>query len=414
MATTRVRGQSSERNGLALLVVVSCSTALAHSLFVPSRFASSELTSWANPSSRAAHYLEPGVNNRLVLSLRSGIPAEIDFALDRLVQVSGVDPDILRFAELPGLLEGLLALVQLLLDERSLERVHRWDDILPVWSGEARETTRRRACEAALILRNLSIEKERSKSLHTSKRLARVITDALEEGAREDGDDLSELRVYLLETLEVIAEHLPLVLPGHSISANNLDTGEMAIAEDPSSPSVRLFPILVALTRSPDRALVVAAFRTLTVLSLNDTSDAALSLVAYNNSTPQPPRHPHPIQTAVELLPVADAELGSVVLDFIYQHTLVPANAVLFAARPDLLAALRLVCAKLHLGARRETVEVTLPMAGTEADTWYKKETSRHRRKTPINVSRESTTKLDSEELQRIVALQEPERTLTW
>lgn len=361
----------------------------------------------------AAAYLDQGPSNRLVLSLRSYIPAEIDFALDRLLQVSGQDPDLLRLSEFPGLLEGLIDLVREFLDARAEDRK---SDTRGLWVDQGREAMRRRACEAALVLRNLAPEKHSQSQVTKNKKLRPLIVDVLAEGALEDGNDSNELRLYLLEVLDIIAEDTPLALPGipwHAKPAPNASIGR-SITFPLDSPAVRLLPLLVALTRSPDRALVMAAFRCLTTLSLSDTNDAALALLSYQTVDPLPKPHPHPIQTAIELLPIADHDLGAVILDYIYQHTLFPANAVLFCSRPDLLQVLRLVCTKLHIGARKDRLNVLLPMPGGDADVWFRSLPPKHLGNLALHQQRELHPQLEGDEVLRIAALAEPARTLAW
>jgi hypothetical protein len=74
-----------------------------------------------------AAFLEPGPTNRLVLSVRSGVPAEVDFGLERLVQVSSTDPGLLLFVELPGLLDGLVGVIRDYLERRKAD----WDSGVP-------------------------------------------------------------------------------------------------------------------------------------------------------------------------------------------------------------------------------------------------------------------------------------------
>lgn len=386
-------------------VRLSCSAQLS-----PSCFPLGRVRADADSIQTAAAYLEAGPTNRLVLSIRSWVPAEIDFALDRLLQVSGQDPELLRFIELPGLLEGLVELIRAFLDARAEDRS---SSTFGLWVDQAKETARRRACEAALVLRNLTTDKNNVGPVSSSKKVRPLIADVLEEGGREGGEDTNELRVYLLEVLEVIAEATPLALPTQQPRSNK--TGAVVpFTKASTSPAVRLFPLLVPLTRSADRALVIASYRCLTALALNETSDAALALLTYETTEPQPKPFPHPVQTAIELLPIADADLGAVVLDYIYQHTLLPANAVLFCARPDLLQILRLICTKLHLGAKKETLEVALPVRGSDADDWYKSLPPRHRKNVGLSQQRELSAKLEADEVPRLAALAEPARTLAW
>lgn len=385
------------------------------------------------------HYLEGGISNRLVLSLRSSLAPEIDWALDRLIQVSGTDPDLLRFVEFPGLLDALLGLIQDWSETRTDERVARGNGVglHRLWGDKKRDAVLRRATEAALVVRNLGTEGVNLDPLKkASKKLSKILADVLEEGQTEgqDGEETTELRLYLLEVFEMVAEGFPLVLPGRPLPTPTSsagattdrmigEDGEFLLPPEPlSSPSVRLFPLLVTLTRSSDRALVLAAFRCLTVLSLNDSSDPVLALVTYLSPTLSgqslPPPHPHPIETALELLPLADRELSLVVLDFIYQHTLLPINCVLFCSRPDLVHVLRVILSKLHLGARKETVNLVVPVPGGDGDIWYKRSggISANGLVKPVkyNEPTELTTKMSEPELRMLLSLMEPARALAW
>ncbi len=57
----------------------------------------------------SADYLAPGPSNRLVLSLKSGIGSQIDWALTRLISQSYIAPEVLRFELYPGLAEALIS-----------------------------------------------------------------------------------------------------------------------------------------------------------------------------------------------------------------------------------------------------------------------------------------------------------------
>ncbi|SCV70728.1 BQ2448_3490 [Microbotryum intermedium] len=368
------------------------------------------------------HYLEPGPHNRLILSLRSGLPGEIDFALERLVQVAGTDPDLLRLPDFPGLIDALIGIVTSYLDVKSAQRATVRAHLNALSVDHERETWRRRACEAGLVIRNIALERSSAKLLQTSKKLPAFIADVLEEGARggPDGEEIAELRLHVLEVLEVIADHVPLTLPGYAIAtlkeASGHANGPSKRAPEPaSSPAVRLFPLLVALTRSTDRALLISSFRCLTALSQNDKSEPVFALFSYHEHAPLPKPHPHPIDTAVELLPVADFEISSAVLDFMYQHTLIPLNAIAFSARPDLRGILSLVTTKFHIGARKEIVEVTLPVKGGQAAEWHHKLEPRHSSDPGIAMLKvQNPAELDAEESAKLRILNEPERTLTW
>ncbi|GAA6014873.1 hypothetical protein JCM10207_002208 [Rhodosporidiobolus poonsookiae] len=365
-------------------------------------------------------FLEAGHSNRLVLSIRSGIPAEVDFGLERLVQVSSLDPDLLRFSELPGLLDGLLGLIRDYVERRQADKASGVPSLAHIVGEEPREPLRRRAAEAALILRNVVPGMGNVTAMLGSKRLKKMICEVLEDGAGEgeEAEETTELRLYLLDVLEIVADKIPLALPGHAITADAPAEGDDEDRPPPApepldSPAVRLFPALVALTCSKDRALVLSAFRCLTVLSTNQKSDSVFALLTYEAVQPLPKPHPHPIQTAIELLPLGDAELNTAILDFIYQHTALPSNAVLFSTRPDLLSILRLVCTKFHIKAKFEEVAIDLRVAKSEAKQWSESLPKRHAIK-PLPTDHEANSPLSREELASILYMPEPARVIQW
>jgi hypothetical protein len=97
--------------------------------------------------------LRPAANNRLFLSIRSGIPSEISYGLDHLLKLSYKGE--LSFALFPGSIESLLDLVEIWV--RDIEREHvRWKEGCSevIDSGEEAEERETRGIEALLILRN--------------------------------------------------------------------------------------------------------------------------------------------------------------------------------------------------------------------------------------------------------------------
>ncbi|GAA5894399.1 hypothetical protein JCM8208_006223 [Rhodotorula glutinis] len=366
------------------------------------------------------HFLDPGPSNRLVLSIRSGIAADIDFGLDRLVQVTSVDPDLVRLGEMTGLLDGCLALITDYVDRRRTDRARGVPALGALVGDDSRDVLRRRAGEAALILRNLAPESRSREPLLASRKLQKAICAVLDEGETGalDVDETTEIRLCLLDVLECVAEHIPLALPGHAIAVTaeeEADEERAAPKPEPAdAPSVRLFPLLVSLTRTKDRALVLAGFRCLSALALNDKSDSVFALLTYEAVPPLPKPHPHPIQTAIELLPLADAELNLAILEFVYQHTLLPSNAALLATRPELLGILRLLCAKFHVGSRVEEVEIDLGVVQSEAKTYRDTHGGvKHPRKPSALVAAKGNL-VTREELAQLISLPEPSRALTW
>lgn len=360
----------------------------------------------------AGPFFDGGVKNRLTLSIKSGIPSEIDWALEKLVRISSIDPDLLKFTEYHGLLDALIGLIEAFLDWRSksnqLGELYWWD------KHEEKENLGRRACEAALCIRNISSIDPTP--LNKSRRVLRMITDVLEEGERagSEGDELTEMRLYLLDVLELLGKDTSLALSNrHTFKSTRIRTN------DPSSPSVRLYPLLVSLTRSTDRALVLAAYRSLVSLAHSE-SESSKALTATSTYPLIYPRtstfhHPHPIDTAIELLPLADSELRTLLLDYIYEHTLFPSNAIQLCIRPDLLTILRMIAGSLHVSAQREQLTLLLPMPQTEAEHWFRSLRPRHETlgRAQIRVL-DSGLRARSAEVARLVGMPEPERSFNW
>ncbi|KAK4056576.1 Chromatin structure-remodeling complex protein rsc9 [Microbotryomycetes sp. JL221] len=365
-------------------------------------------------------YLDPGPGNRLTMSLRSPSWPDVDFALERLVRVSSVDPDLLRLSDFPGLLEGLLNLIKTFIDARkhggsnAVIAQSLLDEMNESSSTQARcRTPKSRAYEAALVLRNIAPERTNPKQLATSKRLRPLVAAVLEEGLYEGNDDLAELQIYMLEIFEVVAESTALRLaPRSSLSSAPKGKSLDSTTTSAAPAATRLFPLLARLTRSPDRALVIASYRCLTACCFNEESRPVVSFV--NADLALPPDTHHPLETAIELLAIKDTELVTAALYFVYQQTLVPANAVAFCSRPDLPQVLRLIVGKLHVGATQRTSQQPLPVPGSVAETIYNRTAIRHQRIIPPTPQRDMCPPLNGPVLDNLRAMEEPARAAEW
>ncbi|PWZ03444.1 hypothetical protein BCV70DRAFT_197655 [Testicularia cyperi] len=72
-----------------------------------------------------ASYNQAGATNRLLLSLRSGLPSQIDWALSRLAQHSAISRD-LAFDSIPGLADALLSFVRRLCNALTAKPLETW------------------------------------------------------------------------------------------------------------------------------------------------------------------------------------------------------------------------------------------------------------------------------------------------
>ncbi|KAK0522237.1 killer toxin resistant protein [Tilletia horrida] len=243
-------------------------------------------------------YLIPGPTNRMLLSVCSGVPSQIDWGLNKLVQSSHAYADGIQFEQLPGLYDQLLSFPRRVArawsgapeeqwaqeffetDEPpeaycppeghiAHERHNPYDDLsaTAVASSSSRSDTfsafapsqiashaslLRRALEAGLVLRNLSMmphntrwltsrkPQARKRIAHTAKVVSEVLriarptgtipfstdasgnpTDEDERLLRDDGvvlenlstlelEGLSELKSYMLDLFETIAPFVAL------------------------------------------------------------------------------------------------------------------------------------------------------------------------------------------------------------
>ncbi|KAM0788749.1 hypothetical protein ACM66B_002841 [Microbotryomycetes sp. NB124-2] len=362
-------------------------------------------------------YLEPGAANRLTMSLRSPSLQDIDFALERLAQVSSIDPDLLRLSDYPGLLDALLHIIKSYIDSRSAKPAHAATTgsdlrtatsiLLNQWATETTQSTpKSRAYEAALILRNIAPERANPKQLAASKRLRPLIVSVLEQALNDDSGDLAELQIYMIEVLEVIAESTALRLTPRASAATANPAKKLKSSAADSPASARLFPLLARLTRSPDRAIIIAAFRCLTACCLNDESRPVVSFVNADLALPKATQHP--LETAIELLALRDVELVTAAMYFIYQQTLVPANAVAFASRPDLGHIVVLVLRMLRYGTQQQSTTHLLPQQGTMAAECHERVRQRWKRQVHPTVTGPRPT------FEQICSLAEPLRAREW
>ncbi|PWN53310.1 hypothetical protein IE53DRAFT_384197 [Violaceomyces palustris] len=73
------------------------------------------------------HYLQPGPSNRLFLSLKSGLPSQIDWALNRLATYSFQYKDQPTLESIPGLADALFSFPRRLVSAVSGQPSHTWE-----------------------------------------------------------------------------------------------------------------------------------------------------------------------------------------------------------------------------------------------------------------------------------------------
>jgi hypothetical protein len=332
-----------------------------------------------------ALFLEPGATNRLTLSLRSQISEEMDFALTRLIHYTSHDPDLVPLQGFAGLVDALLDVVDSSLADFTAAR-----DCKQSFFSMPRQDRRRRAAEAALILRNLALEStgRNFQWLRDHARVQDTIFDALELVAADidtrQCEDLIEIARYLFELLEMTSNSTAFILLPPTVPKRH-----------------RAYPLapLVRLTRAPDRAFVLSAFRVLANAATNPRNESAFS----------GPENQAPFDRAIELLPIRDAEVALAVLDFIYAYTFVVGNDILVCSRPDVVHIMGLLVGRLFQGAVSEDWIAVKPRNKPEDGQGTPTPAP-----TPAPKLTGEETKLSEAELQSLVGVPEPRRTLLW
>ncbi len=102
----------------------------------------------------AGYDLRGGLSNRLFLSLRSGIPSEVDWALHHLLAVSHERDNEFELVKWPGSVEGLMELVEAWVTDVTSRAKERDGEAAHVLSSHDELDRERRATDAILVLRN--------------------------------------------------------------------------------------------------------------------------------------------------------------------------------------------------------------------------------------------------------------------
>lgn len=355
-------------------------------------------------------FLEAGPSNRLILSLKSNLAAEIDFALERLLLAVSIEAEILLLRDFPSLLEALVGVIH----RASNHLIHPLS-----WQSQLRHSTRhevlRQATEAALILRIIAQHPANVGSLQHSRLLRNVMVDVLEAfNASVFAEDTSELVVTLLDILDVISPYIE-IRASTKLSSTQApmadvatDSPQTATASHAARKQSHLFPALLPLCHSQDRALLLGAYRCLANLASSpqviEQNETVFTFSCSQGDSPQRDI----IDRAIQLLDLPDPDLTAVILDFLYSYTLIISNADSMCGRQDIHRILRILISKLSIGSQREDFEAE-PLAKlnerSRAEILLKRE---------LEKFQVLPTKLPPAEFQLLAGLPEPQRTHAW
>lgn len=218
--------------------------------------------------------------NRIIMSLKSGLESEINYALNQLVQLSFQAGDELRNDHYPGLASMLFDKVSELEELVKDTRLHgKYDRV-----DHAEYTNKlERINEAALILRNMSLLQDNAVQFAEMRTPKEIATMALQ---LPNHPNLVEVKGYMLDMVEAMA---------HEFMYNPMDP---------------LIDILMGGLDSDDRGILVGSLRALIryLMGRDEVNRIA--------QTPLPV-----LERICAILMLEDEELVSACLDFLYQYT---------------------------------------------------------------------------------------------
>lgn len=282
----------------------------------------------------------------MILSLRSPLPHEIDWALSRLCMASTDFNERFNLEKWPGSVDALLEYPLQLVTFAANEPA-RWGEAVWEFASMEQREVQRRATESLLVLRNAGLnEIMNGKVLGRSYKLRGFI----------------EAFVALPETVLIdhLTEPLLLVLD----IAHNLVSATQSEVILPPGIATALIPLL----RVKDLAILTATFRLILALtapvhwpSSRDLANPTPNpLDPHPNVHIRPPLVPHAhdvvglaVSLAVDLLilPAEDiGELRPLALDILYTHTSTPSHAAVILRRPDVGGVLRMLAKGLYEG----------------------------------------------------------------
>lgn len=230
------------------------------------------------------YYIEGGHQNRILLSLKSELPNEVDWAFSRLISLS-FEWNEFSLNMIPGLLNELLSFAQpffewwATLEPKNIDELMD-DDVLNMNETHNLE----RVLQVFHILRNLSFLDQNISILTEHSGFRKMLQQGL---SMPSSTQLNELRIYCLDTLECLSIHITL-----------RSKFDVYLRE------------LHKLLHTSDKALILGSLRALTRLAANEHNEKILSDI-----------DPDIIERISQLLLIQDDELIGATLDYLYQFS---------------------------------------------------------------------------------------------
>ncbi|KAF8832084.1 hypothetical protein HHX47_DHR1000969 [Lentinula edodes] len=310
-------------------------------------------------------YTEVTANNRMRLSLLSGIDTEIAWALNRLVRLCRNEDFRLRL--IPGLMEALFEWPEWFSTTGYKEHTDLQSLFAPSNSLLLR---RQHAIMSAFVLRNAAlIDDQNALAIARFHRTMPLVLHALH-NLDFFLDANSEFLSYILDILHCVGPTF--VLPPKS-------------SPQTSSP---LQPLLRIVSESLNRSMIMAALLALTSL-LSDPQNAP-------HLSPTSPA----LSVCIKYLPLHDDKpLLETSLNYLYTHLSHPALSKAFLLHPDMPSVLRILVTLLLLDQVQENV--TLDITGDYHTV-------------PSAVLSTKDHELNKTELDGLLPIHEPKRCFDW
>ncbi|KAI0778370.1 hypothetical protein BD413DRAFT_508761 [Trametes elegans] len=309
-------------------------------------------------------YTEAAPNNRMLLSLRSGIDSEVAWALDRLCRLCQNEQFMLR--AIPGLTDALFEWPEWYTNEGAKQYT---DEAVFFALPTHKERRRRHAIESLFIMRNAAMHPSNAEELTLHPKTQQLVLRTLHE-LQPDSDANSEYLLYVIEILQSIAVNV--ILPPPSTSPRDSPIG----------------PLQQIAGSSSNRSLIIASLTALTVIYSNPANTSHL--------TAQSPA----LETSMNVLPlILDKELIDAALNYMYAHLSYPPMTKAFLLHPRMPGTLRLLVSLILADQMEENVsfEIGIPAYTAPAQTFAAKD-----------------HELTKEELDSLLAIPEPQRCYEW
>ncbi|XP_006454086.1 hypothetical protein AGABI2DRAFT_113844 [Agaricus bisporus var. bisporus H97] len=310
-------------------------------------------------------YTEGTPNNRMSLSLRSGILGEVAWALDRLCRLCHNDQFVFR--SIPGLIDGLFDWPEWY----ATTGYKNWATGSPLFSPPRELAQKRRfALESLFVLRNASLNETNAYDLALHTHTMPFIFNTL---LNLDGneDENVEFTLYVLDIFQVLA-------PRMIIHSNLLPT------QNP------LPPILDILRTTTNRSMIISTLTALTTLLSNPSNVSQLA-------TASPA-----LAAAIRYLPLfTDIPLVDACLNYLYAHISHPPFARAFLLHSEMPSVLKLLASFILYEQNMLQESVSVDVTGTvhtaSSTALYTKD-----------------HELTQEELDDLLEMAEPQRCYEW